>query len=221
MQLYLVGLHQVSINYRPRVKFDSSSGVRSFTRAYNYFVKSMEILLSLTRWSANFSHVQGSYVQNQFVMVVSFICCAQVSDTGSSRLCLLYHLGRLLSFPINWLSFFFLIHILKCLDISAHTYSFNLCKAISSLYNPVEEGFYETVFPTTFFPSNWLFFHITMVQTIESCERGMNPVTMTIRENTGRAVNQTSSLLFSSSVSYQLSYTGSAPQLQSLYSCQR
>ena len=33
---------------------------------------------------------------------------------------------------------------------------------------------------TIFFPSHWLLYHITIAETMDSGERGMNPVTMTI-----------------------------------------
>ena len=39
---------------------------------------------------------------------------------------------------------------------------------------------FKPVLSTIFFPSHWLLSHITIVETIDSSERGMNPVAMTI-----------------------------------------
>ena len=64
-----------------------------------------------------------------------------------------------------------------------------------------------------FFPSDWLFSHITTDKSMDSVERGVNPVAMTInnpRKNTGRAGDRTSDLLFSSPVRHRLSYTSKA-----------
>ena len=40
--------------------------------------------------------------------------------------------------------------------------------------------FFLPVLRTIFFPSRWLLSHITIVETTDSGERGMNPVAMTI-----------------------------------------
>ena len=39
--------------------------------------------------------------------------------------------------------------------------------------------FFQPVLRITFFPSHWLIPHITIVETTDSGERGMNPVAMT------------------------------------------
>ena len=57
------------------------------------------------------------------------------------------------------------------------------------------------------FPGHWLISHITIVEAMDSGERGMNPVAMTILgKNTDRAGDRTSDLLFSSPQRYRLSY---------------
>ena len=59
--------------------------------------------------------------------------------------------------------------------------------------------FLKQVLRTIFFPSHWLLSHITIVVTIDSSERGMNPVAMTIinlGKNNRRAGDRTSDLLF-------------------------
>ena len=66
--------------------------------------------------------------------------------------------------------------------------------------------FFKPLFRTIFFPSHWLLSHITIVETTDSGERGMNPVTMTIFKNICQAGDQTSGLLFSSLQYYGLSY---------------
>ena len=40
--------------------------------------------------------------------------------------------------------------------------------------------FFSPVLCPTFYPSHWLLSHITIVETMDSGERGMNPVLMTI-----------------------------------------
>ena len=39
---------------------------------------------------------------------------------------------------------------------------------------------FKSVLHTIFSPSHWLFSHVTIVETMDSCERGINPVAMTI-----------------------------------------
>ena len=41
-------------------------------------------------------------------------------------------------------------------------------------------SFNQYIFHTIFCTSHWLLSHIAMVETTDSCERGMNPVAMTI-----------------------------------------
>ena len=56
--------------------------------------------------------------------------------------------------------------------------------------------FFWPVLCTTFFPRQWLLCHIAIVETIDNCERGMNPVAMTIinpRKEYARIVPATSS----------------------------
>ena len=62
---------------------------------------------------------------------------------------------------------------------------------------------------TIFFPSHWLLSHITIVETMDRGERGMNPVAMTIfspRKEYWLSGERTSDLLFLSPQRYQLSY---------------
>ena len=44
----------------------------------------------------------------------------------------------------------------------------------------LSSSFFKPVLHTIFFPSHWLLSHITIVKTMDSGERGMNPVAMTI-----------------------------------------
>ena len=75
--------------------------------------------------------------------------------------------------------------------------------------------FFKPVLRTMFFPSQWLLFHITIVETTDSGERGMNPIAKTIINILGmnicRAGDLTSNLLFSSPQCYQLSYGAQPP----------
>ena len=60
-----------------------------------------------------------------------------------------------------------------------------------------------------FFPSHWLLSHVTIIETTDSGERGMNPVAMSIinpRKEYSRVWDRTSDLLFSSPQCYRLSY---------------
>ena len=70
--------------------------------------------------------------------------------------------------------------------------------------------FFWPVLRTIFSPRQKLLSHITIVETMYSGERGMNPVAMTIINPRGaknvRAWDQNSGLLFSSPACYQLSY---------------
>ena len=65
-----------------------------------------------------------------------------------------------------------------------------------------------TVLRTIFFPSHWLLSHITIVETMDSGERGMNLVALSsIHErNIGQDGDQTGDLLCSSYVRHRLSY---------------
>ena len=67
---------------------------------------------------------------------------------------------------------------------------------------------FKPVLHTIFFPSNWLLYNLTIVQTTDSGEGGMNPVAMTITKPQkeywpSRGSNR--NLLFSSLQHYQLS----------------
>ena len=80
--------------------------------------------------------------------------------------------------------------------------------------------FFRPVLGTILFPKHWLFSHLTIVETTDGGERGMNPVTMTIiilRKNIGRAWDQTSDLLFSSLQRHQLSYGARLRAIESLH----
>ena len=63
--------------------------------------------------------------------------------------------------------------------------------------------FFVPVPRTTFCPSHWLISHITIAETTDSSERGMNPVAMAIIIP-GKAGDRTSDLPFSSPKRYQL-----------------
>ena len=51
---------------------------------------------------------------------------------------------------------------------------------VFQLYHGDQCTYLLTSTSTIFFPSHWLLSHITIVETTDSGERGMNPVAMTI-----------------------------------------
>ena len=74
---------------------------------------------------------------------------------------------------------------------------------------PCFPGALSPVLPTIFFPSHWLLSHITIVETTDSGERGMNPVAMTIiipRKEywPSRGLNQRPPVLKSATLSTEL-----------------
>ena len=56
---------------------------------------------------------------------------------------------------------------------------FSFIAAASALIHAFLE-FFQPVLNTIIFPSHWLLSHVTIVETTDSGERGMNPVAMTI-----------------------------------------
>ena len=71
------------------------------------------------------------------------------------------------------------------------------------------------VLSTIFYSSYWLLSHITVVETMDSAEREINPLLMTFinrRKKNRRAGDRASNLLFFSPVRYRLSLTGSADE---------
>ena len=57
---------------------------------------------------------------------------------------------------------------------------FNSISVISKQPVHLSKLSWSSVLCTIFFPSHWLLFHVTTVKAMDSGERGMNPVTMTI-----------------------------------------
>ena len=91
------------------------------------------------------------------------------------------------SFPITFSKASF-IKVIKWIDRFVFNALFNIV-AISTLFQlycscqgtyPCFPGVLFTSAHTVFFPCHWLLSHTTIVQTKDSGERGMNPITMTI-----------------------------------------
>ena len=74
---------------------------------------------------------------------------------------------------------------------------------------PCFSGVLKIELCTLFYASNWLFSHITIVETTDSCRRGMKPVAITIinpRNDYWPSRGSNQRPLFLSSVWYRLSY---------------
>ena len=68
--------------------------------------------------------------------------------------------------------------IARCLTPTFHGISVISQRPSAPIHAFLE--FFLPVFHTIYFPSHWLLSHTTIVEAIESAERGMNPVAMTI-----------------------------------------
>ena len=101
----------------------------------------------------------------------------------------------------------FLIH--SCLYIFSKNSSLSLAPlanatpAFSTLWLKYWRSWssFLSVLCTLSFPSHWLLFHTTIIKTVVSGDRNINPITMTIinsRKETGQSGNQISDSLFSS-----------------------
>ena len=68
-----------------------------------------------------------------------------------------------------------------CMVMGSHFFStlFQLNVAVSAPF-PAFLQFFQPVLCIIFFRSHWLLSNITIVETMDTCERGMNPVTITI-----------------------------------------